>query len=312
MGNSSISHDRRHYHPDFPDRAGEEFKSSLERNILRFAFDDGIVREVCPNVNEEIWVLNIKRGILSMLQNSMARFDVDRRVDELDVNGICETHYQLHEAKKTSLLIKKTKNLAGCTHSAKHLSIIQSQTYRSPLSQTKISRQHLLKSFSDCEITIDHNVYEKVVCNDTHQFQPLSNGDNVGVRTDVSVSLQLISESVSIDFDESLNEENDSKEENSKDQSHIIHGKRTNLLYDHSKSPKTVHGELRTSRDLLKSMCRHETLEEVQQSFSELFTKFVHSARMLDYASLSQMFNRANSICKTSRFELFCLEIITF
>ncbi|XP_043484877.1 apolipophorins [Leptopilina heterotoma] len=302
LSNASISHEKIH-NPDFPDRAGGEFKSSLERNTLRFAYDDGIIREVCPNSNEEIWVLNIKRGILSMLQNSMLRFDVDRRVDELDVNGICETRYQLHEAKKTSLLIKKTKNLAGCTHSAKHLSIIQSQTYRSPLSQSKIARQPLLKSFSDCEITIDHNIYEKVVCNDSHQFQPLSNGDDAGVRTNVSVSLQLISETANIDLDQFSNEDDDnaSRENINYTQLHYIHGKRTNLLYDHGKSPKTIHGELRTSRDLLKSMCRHEILEEVQQSFSELFTKFVHSARMLDYSSLSQMFSRANSICKTSR-----------
>lgn len=322
LSNASISHDRSRYHPEFPDRAGGEFKANLERHVLRFAFDDGVVREVCPDPKESVWALNIKRGILSMLQNTMMRFDVDRRVDELDVNGICETRYKLHEAKKTSLVIRKTKNLASCSHSSKHLSIIQSQTYRSPLSQSRISKQPLLKSHSECEITIDHNIYERVVCNDSHQLQPLSNGNKAGVRTDMSASLELISETteISMGISDTDNDEDDDDEEKSnvskKDDSEMndgskrtpkeaehIHAKRTTLLYDHAKAPRTIHGELRTSRDLLKSMCRHEAAEEVQQSFSELFTKFIHSARMLDYPSLSQMFARANSICKNSRFE---------
>ena len=323
LSNASISHDRSRYHPEFPDRAGGEFKAGLERYVLRFAFDDGVIREVCPDPKENVWALNLKRGILSMLQNSMMRFDVDRRVDELDVNGICETRYKLHEAKKTSLVIRKIKNLARCTHSSKHLSIIQSQTYRSPLSQSRISRQPLLKSQSECEITIDHNIYERVVCNDSHQLQPLSNGNKAGVRTDMSASLELISESMEISMDISTTD-NDDNDDNDDEESNVsnkednatsresmrlhkeaeqIHSKRTTLLYDHAKTPRTIHGELRTSRDLLKNMCRHEAAEEVQQSFSELFTKFIHSARMLDYPSLSQMFARANSICKNSRFE---------
>lgn len=87
FSNVSISHDRGTYQPEFPDRAGTEFKSSLESNTLRFAFNDGVIRELCPVPNDEIWALNIRRGVLSMLQNTMIRFDVDRRHNELDVNG---------------------------------------------------------------------------------------------------------------------------------------------------------------------------------------------------------------------------------
>ena len=310
FSNASISHDRSRYHPEFPDRAGGEFKASLERHILRFAFDDGIIREVCPDPKEDVWALNLKRGVLSMLQNSMKRFDVDRRVDELDVTGICETRYKLHEAKKTSLLIRKTKNLASCIHSSKHISVIQSQTYRSPLSQSRISKQPLLKSHSECEITIDHNIYQRVICNDSYQLQPLSNGIEAGVRTDLSSSLQLISETMEINLDISDEEEEDdaiheSKYVDSKIEAGQIRAKRTNLFYDHAKTPRTIHGELRTSRDLLKSMCKHEAAEEMQESFSELFTKFIHSARMLNYPSLSQLFIRANSICKNGRYEQY-------
>jgi hypothetical protein len=45
--------------------------------ICRFSFNDGLIPEVCPNGNETSWVLNFQRGILSALQNTMKRFDVD-------------------------------------------------------------------------------------------------------------------------------------------------------------------------------------------------------------------------------------------
>jgi hypothetical protein len=47
--------------------------------ICRFSFSDGLIPEVCPHGNETSWVLNFKRGILSALQNTMKRFDVDHQ-----------------------------------------------------------------------------------------------------------------------------------------------------------------------------------------------------------------------------------------
>ncbi|KAK2581438.1 hypothetical protein KPH14_005113 [Odynerus spinipes] len=299
--NVSVSHDRRRYNAEFPDRAGAEFKANLERFPLRFAFEDGRVKEVCPNRRETVWALNLKRGVLSMLQNTMKRFDVDHRVDELDVNGICETNYRLFEARKTQLIIKKTKNLADCQFGGKHLSVIQSSPYKNPRSSTRTTRRTLLKSTTECEITIDHNVYQNVVCKDTHQLQPLTNDDTAGVRTESTATLRLLEEVKDpyiADYDE---EEEDESKEDEKYPSKGI-SVRTNLLYDHSKVSRTIHGELRTSRDLLKNLCRlgaHP--DELQQRFAETFTAFVHSARLLDYPSLSQLFARANGICKTGK-----------
>ena len=104
----------------------------------------------------------------------------------LESTGICETRYRLHEARRTSLIVRKSKNLASCRQSAKHLSLIQSQTYRSPLSRAHALRQPLIVSNSECDITIDHNVYQRVYCRDDHRLRPLSNGDNAGARTEVS------------------------------------------------------------------------------------------------------------------------------
>ena len=307
ISNASIRHDRANYNTLFPDRADTEFKANLERHTLRFAFDDGNVREVCPEPGEVVWALNIKRGILSMLQNTMKRFDVDRRInDELDINGICDTRYRLHEAKRTSLIIRKIKDLASCIHGGKHLSVIQSTFYRSPLSQTRHFSQPLLRSYSECEITIDHNVYEMVVCKESYHLQPLSNGARAGARTKAISTLKLVAESKEEDVhyeddDDNIEEDSDENRSRATITKNLITAKRTNLLYDHSASPRAVYGELRTSRDFLKSMCGLGMTEELQQRFSEIYTKFIHSARLLDYPSLSQLLARSNTICMGGR-----------
>nr|QGV11544.1 Vg4 [Tetrastichus brontispae] len=293
FANVSLSHERSSFEAEFPDRASAAFKASLEQNPLRFAFDDGLVRELCPSAADEVWALNVKRGVLSMLQNTMLRFDVDRRHEELDVSGVCETEYRLHEARKTSLIVHKSKNLASCRQSGKHLSLIQSQSYRSPLSRAHALRQPLLVSGSECEITIDHNVYQRVRCRDQHKLRPLSNGDGTGAgaRTEVVATLHLIGELEESPFADEREEELEG----------IVHSRRTNLLYDHAKSSRTIYGELRTSRDLLKVMCLLGTPQQLSPNFSETFTKFIHSARMLDYNGLSQLLSRAQAVCKTAR-----------
>lgn len=284
---------REKYEAEFPDRAETEFKEKLEKYNLRFAFDDGNVRELCPNKDEAIWALNIKRGILSMLQNTMKRFDVDHKNQELDINGICETNYRLHEARKTSLIVTKIKDLAGCTNRGKHFSIVQSNGYN--ISPRARAQNNLLDSRTNCEIVIDHNIYERVTCNEIHLFRPLSNGNTAAVQTVIHSSIVLIEEASKTGLDDFVN--NDEQQ----DESASRHTIPTNLLYDYSTEitsiTKTVHGELRTSRDLLKSMCNLGSNGQLDQIFSESFTKFIHSARYLDYPSLSQLLARANTIC---------------
>jgi len=305
--NATISHDRSTYNAEFPDHAGSEFKANLERFELKFTFDDGLIQELCPDRREPVWSLNLKRGVLSMLQNSMRRFDIDHRTEEVDVYGTCDTEYRLHEVKRTSLIVKKSKKLTECQNGPKYFSVVQSNFYKSP--QKQHGQHGLFKSHSNCEITIDHNVYEKVVCEETRLLQPLSNGNKSGARTKSRMILQLVQESAEASFFQDFEENEDNKDE---DEDNFIgsapYTKRTTLLYDHAKTLKTMHGELRTSRDLLKSVCRlAANTNELQQRFSEMFTNFVHSARFLDYPSLSQLFVRANSICRNGQYVIATL-----
>ncbi|XP_031834655.2 apolipoprotein lipid transfer particle isoform X2 [Nomia melanderi] len=277
--------------------ADAEFNPNLARYNLRFAFDDGRIDELCPHKHEPAWALNLKRGVLSMLQNNMRRFDVDHRIEELDVNGLCETNYRLHEARHTSLVVKKSKNLSNCAYGSKHFSVIQSNMYRSPKSYP--SRYPLVESRSDCELIIDHNVYEQVVCKDLHRLQPLSSG-KTGARTESTAELRLLKETKDNYSNEYGNEAEEEDEEEEDVQ--MDRARRTTLLYDYSKTAKNAYWERRSARDLLRTMCRLGVgAEELQHRFSETFTAFIHSARLLDYPWLSQLFARANTYCKTGK-----------
>lgn len=96
----------------------------------RFAYHDGLIEEVCPDPSEPTWVLNFKKGLLSMLQNTMRRFDIDYSGTETDVTGTCPISYMLFGAEGTSLLLQKTKDLAACTNRYKTHSFLQTVPYQ--------------------------------------------------------------------------------------------------------------------------------------------------------------------------------------
>ncbi|PVD35448.1 hypothetical protein C0Q70_02410 [Pomacea canaliculata] len=59
-----------------------DFGVDLEREPLRFSFQDGRIHDICPVENENTWALNIKRGFLSAFQNSMKNLSFDENVEE--------------------------------------------------------------------------------------------------------------------------------------------------------------------------------------------------------------------------------------
>lgn len=108
-----------------PTSANRLFSDMISGSTLRFAFKDGIVYEICPDDDEKSYPLNFKRGVLSLIQNSMKRFDLDYNGEEEDVRGVCPTTYKMTGVKETSLLIEKTKDLDSCIERAKFNSVIQ-------------------------------------------------------------------------------------------------------------------------------------------------------------------------------------------
>ncbi|XP_057190895.1 apolipophorins-like isoform X2 [Triplophysa rosa] len=86
----------------------KNIRESLEKNPLQFSLEGGKVTKLCPQEAEQVWTLNIKRSILSMLQTSDSG-RARETVKETDVYGTCTSSY---EQRGTSLI--KTRNLQQC------------------------------------------------------------------------------------------------------------------------------------------------------------------------------------------------------
>ncbi|XP_014750275.1 PREDICTED: apolipophorins-like isoform X2 [Sturnus vulgaris] len=98
----------------------DSLRGILEQHPLHFSFRDGKVLELCPVRSEQTWALNIKRGILSILQTAQ-EFPAGAVVEEVDVLGICPTKYQ----RKGPILVK-TRDLNLCSHRFSGLTSVQS------------------------------------------------------------------------------------------------------------------------------------------------------------------------------------------
>lgn len=106
-----------------------QFADEIENLEIRFDFHDGEINEICPKSGESVWVTNFKRGIISALQNTMSRFDLDHTTVETDISGKCEVDYHFIGSDKTSIQIKKTKVLSSCQNRNKFKSFLQTTPY---------------------------------------------------------------------------------------------------------------------------------------------------------------------------------------
>lgn len=141
-------------------------------------------------------------------------------------------------------------------------------------------------------MTIDHNIFQDVICSERHELVPFSN-NGTGAVTVSKIHLTLADE-------ESYELPSRETEIN------II--KRAPLLFNHYPTPKPTHGEIKASRDLLKQMCKLG-FPNIQREFIDVFTKFLMTARVLSFSALKQLVSRASSICDNGKY-VTCKDII--
>ncbi|CAH1158795.1 unnamed protein product [Phyllotreta striolata] len=257
----------------------QAFADAITAYTLRFSFVDGIIAEVCPKDEEIDWVLNFKKGILSMIQNSMKRFDLDEIVEEEDVRGKCRTVYKVSGVEEATLLIEKTKDLENCEGRSKIHSAIQSQAV--PIFQKNLRKDHILKSTSRCVLSIDHRIYKEIKCEENYLLQPFSNY-NQGARTSVVQKLQLKSELPALVSDET----------------EIT--RRVPLTFHNIITAKPTHEDLTASKESISSLCKLDKMPD-RMELADLFSKFIHSLRSLSYPALTELHSQAGYVCPTGK-----------
>jgi len=98
---------------------------------MTFVFIDGRIESVCPRADDETWAVNIRRGILSTLQNSMTSLKGVFAGREVDVAGNCPVVYEVTSvllsvyfatSQSQSLFFKNFEVVFFWQHSFSHVS----------------------------------------------------------------------------------------------------------------------------------------------------------------------------------------------
>ncbi|KAG8225909.1 hypothetical protein J437_LFUL005945, partial [Ladona fulva] len=292
---------------------GEEFSRALERHPLRFSLQHGRVEELCSLPGELPWVLNIKRGLLSALQNSMDDLKISQTVYETDITGSCETRYTAFEdmwweeelwggggrGRKGAIpmtTIRRTKDMTSCSERNTFFLSLQAN----PTGRSKA--KHLLRSSHECEQSVSVEKREeesdgesseeeyKLVggvlvrseCREQHLFEPFSYRES-GALTNVTTRLILKGkEPLSTAQSEAV----------SPKKSAIVPYTYSTLLYDHSTGWEfTEEGE----NDLEKSLAVIEaaTADGVSGEAPQAFAALIGTLRRLSHSQLMAAFKKA-------------------
>ena len=254
----------------------QQFKQAIESKPLRFAFIDGKIENICPSTDEQVWVLNIKRGILSTLQNTMNSLQGVSESLEADITGSCPVKYSVEENQST-LKLKKNKNLIRCKDRTSTQSIFQGVGYET---ESEIQSAPLLKGTLQCEQEIDaqSKIYKKIECVEKHVFRPFQK-ESSGATTQIKYRLVF--------------------QRNTADpQNHYgsLGPSRLSLLYDHSLSAPEMESNVRQAQQSISTLCR-QTQPDVRPEAPGTFSQLVQQMRGLDMRSLRQLQSSSQSAC---------------
>nr|AHD26978.1 vitellogenin 2 [Pandalus japonicus] len=138
----------------------------LEKYPLVVAITDGRVLHACSHPEDDVWSINLKKGIASGFQNSLpsnSSINTGLNFTETDIIGNCSTRYDV-ENQGEKVIVKKMKNHRYC----QDYYINQAETPKSwPKAPLPIE-----ESVSECEQEITKGIYTTITCTDTTIIRP--------------------------------------------------------------------------------------------------------------------------------------------
>jgi len=146
---------------------GAELAAQVGTNPIGFGYFNGKVRGVCPTKDEEEWVTNIKKAVISALQLSATGEESSTEINEEDFSGKCPTTYTKQASSDKGTVIQKKKDLNKCSERRIDLRLSPDQA----LSQFKELVRHYLHpvdSQLSCKVTLKDLVVKDVECEETH------------------------------------------------------------------------------------------------------------------------------------------------
>ncbi|VVC30431.1 Hypothetical protein CINCED_3A001550 [Cinara cedri] len=249
--------------------------------MLRFSFQNGHISTVCPEENEPVWALNIKKAVLSTFQNRMERFDIHHIVAERDINGFCPTTYTFLKSNGTQMIVDKVKDISECTERYHMHSIIPTSSY---VFQSKYHKWSPVKSLFVCFHYIDHHITVKIDCQEKHAFHPFASNETNSSTTKIFQTMVLIKEKSSYGVT----------------QPHTYEVKsRQTLLYNHKLISNPDSTDTTETVELIKNVCAMSEGQFNPDTPSE-FYKVIQAARKLTYNTLKGLYFRSQTDLCTS------------
>ncbi|XP_066290263.1 trichohyalin-like isoform X1 [Branchiostoma lanceolatum] len=96
-----------------------DFSRDLEQNPLWFRYQSGRVQDIRPQQDEQQWVLNIKRGILSQFNFNLIQRQGNYSVQETDVVGDCRVNYTVRaDSEQDEMQIRRSRDFSQCSQRA--------------------------------------------------------------------------------------------------------------------------------------------------------------------------------------------------
>ncbi|GAB6027954.1 hypothetical protein CHUAL_002182 [Chamberlinius hualienensis] len=249
----------------------ELFKTSMEANPIHFQFNDGAIDSLCSHPRDEPWVLNVKRGIISMLQNNAVDNLVGGNLIERDVLGDCPTNYVMNYYLSTSLVVNKTKDLNGCRQRGRIISSLQSTPYADLIYQDEA----VIKSSYVCIQHVNNTIISKVDCKEKYVSTLFANGQN-------GVSFQSQQNLIFTQFN---------KAKFTHSQTQFL---KTTLLFDYDYTDKL--NEINNANEILKHICSDKTLTQERKT-PKLFYNLVRILSTFDLQQLTNFVTSSIQMC---------------
>ncbi|GBN12727.1 Apolipophorin, partial [Araneus ventricosus] len=266
--------------PESPDylvslRGAREFAKTIERNILRFSFQNGQVEHVCPSENAPTWVTNIQKGVLSAFQSFSVKPEWTTRTLETDVLGKCTAEYHsLGRNWQGTHTVRKLKDLSSCTERENYETYLQGSAYSQDFQTMSLP---VVKGSQECEQVIGDNFLQTSTCNEKLIFRPFSNRGNGVVAT---VSQKLIYAATS----ERRFTGNDYRPTTEP------------LLYTHAKQEVSSAKIEEETEMVLRELCDAAKVD-ISISVPRKFSGLVYKMKKLSLRSLKSFYQKIDKIC---------------
>lgn len=143
-------------------------------------------------------------------------------------------------------------------------------------------QDNILKSSSHCTMSVDHNIYNSIMCEETHLLQAFSKQDS-GATSHIKQELILIEET---------------QVQSTEEEQEIL--KRLPLHFDHTISLKPTTDDLSIPNTLAKELCEFDKSQGVVNP-SDTLRSFIYNLKTLSYKAISEFYRNIGAVCYNGR-----------